>query len=207
VNQEEEMAELPGGTGESTSGPSFNPDRVAALETAGWKAYAARNWARFLLAITRVNAEEFGMPFPQSALASWYIVRASAAWVPADHNEDVVRSYLERYYRMVRRFSGLHFDPKRAAYCELRYWDAHRRAVRQDDKSDFLAAMIALHSVVFGIAPDKARESAELRVGANTVYDPIALGEKRGTKEEWDEVQSLLQRCYRSAQRAMSETR
>jgi hypothetical protein len=183
--------------------PPFDPERVAALETAGWKAYASRNWPRFLLAITRVNAEEFGIPFPLSVLASWYVVRASAAWVPSDHDEAAVRSFLARYYRMVRRYSGLQFDPERAAGCELRYWDTHRRAVHQSDKRDFLEAMIALHSEIFNITPDAAGESARLRVEANTVYDPIALGLKRGTPEEWREVQLLLQQCYRSALHAM----
>lgn len=181
----------------------FKPDRVAALETAGWKAYAARNWPRFLLALTRLNAEEFGIPFPLSVQASFYVVRASVAWVPADHDESLVREYLARFSRMVQRYSGLDFDPELAAACELRYWDTHRRAVRQADEREFVEAIVALHSVLFNISPEAARESAELRVEANTVYDPIALGEKRGTPEEWREVQLLLQRCYRSATQAM----
>lgn len=183
--------------------PAFNPDRAAALETAGWKAYAARNWPRFLLAMSRLNTEQFSIPFPMSVVASFLVVRASAAWVPADHDESVVGALLAQYYRLVHRYSGLQFDPDKAAACELRYWDTHRRAVQQPDKSAFLEAMVALHSVLFNITPDQARESAELRVEANNVYDPIALGEKRGTPEEWREVQLLLQRCYRSALRAM----
>jgi hypothetical protein len=185
----------------------FDPDRVAALETAGWKAYASHSWPRFLLAITRLNVEEFGMPVPLALLASWQIVRASAAWVPADHDESAVRARLRRYYELVHRYSGLALDPDRAADCELRYWDTHRQVVRQTDKGQFLEAMVALHSELFNITPEQARESAELRVEANTVYDPIALGEKRGTQEEWREVQLLLQRCYRSALQAMEAGR
>lgn len=181
----------------------FNPDRSAALETAGWKAYAARNWPRFLLAMTRANAEEFGMPLPSAMLGSWYLVRASVAWVPSDHDEGAVRSYLERFYRLAHRYSRLPFRPERAAECEVRYWDTHRRAVGHTDKRAFIEAMVALHSELFGISSDQARESAELRVEANNVYDPIALGEKAGTDEEWREVQLLLQRCYRSALREM----
>lgn len=184
----------------------FNPDRSAALETAGWKAYASRNWPRFLLAMTRANAEQFGMPVPLAVLGSWYLVRASVAWVPADHDEAVVRSYLEQFYRLASRYSHLSFDPERAAECEVRYWDTHRRAVRQTDKQAFVEAMVALHSELFGISPEQARESAELRVEANNVYDPIALGEKTGTEAEWREVQLLLQRCYRSALGKMEAT-
>jgi hypothetical protein len=184
----------------------FDPDRAAALETAGWKAYAARNWPRFLLAMTRVNTEQFGIPFPFSVVASSHVVRASVAWVPANHDESTVHALLTRYYRLVARYSALHFDADEAAACELRYWDTHRQAVRQTDKSDFLDAMVALHSVLFNITPEAARESARLRVQANTVYDPIALGEKRGTSEEWRKVQLLLQRCYHSALRAMESS-
>jgi hypothetical protein len=183
--------------------PPFDPDRSAALETAGWRAYASRNWPRFLLAMTRANAEQFGMPLVSAILGSWYLVRASIAWVPSDHDEEVVRSYLERFYRLAHRYSRLPFDPTRAAECEVRYWDTHRKAVRQADKRAFIEAMVALHSELFGISPDQARESAELRVEANNVYDPIALGEKASTDEEWRQVQLLLQRCYRSALREM----
>lgn len=185
----------------------FNPDRSAALETAGWKAYAARNWPRFLLAMTRLNAEQFHMPLPLAILGSWYLVRASLAWVPADHDEAMVRSSLEQFYRLARRYSRLSFNPERAAECEIRYWDAHRRAVRQTDKQAFTQAMIALHGELFGISPEQARESAELRVEANNVYDPIALGEKAGTDAEWSAVQLLLQRCYRLALREMEASR
>lgn len=178
---------------------SFDPDRVAALETAGWKAYAARNWSRFVLTLTVVNGAEFHIPFPRSLLASWYITRAGVAWVPVNHDLSVVRAFMEKYYALVRMYSGWEFDPTRAAEYELWYWDVHRRLSERDgDKPEFVDALTAQHAEIFGISREAARESAQWRVEANNRYDRILLGTSPNNEETWAAVQLALQHCYRS---------
>jgi hypothetical protein len=183
---------------------TFNPDRIAALETAGWKAYAARNWPRFLLTITVINAEEFRIPFPLSLVASWYITRAGVAWAPADHDEGVVGALMEQYYSLASRYSAFSFDPMKVAQYELWYWDVHRRRTLAQDRTEFTDALTALHAEIFGIQPEQARRSAEMRVEANYLYDRILLHQAPNTVENWAAVQSALQAAYRSAAAAMS---
>ena len=178
---------------------SFDPDRVAALETAGWKAYAARSWPRFLLTLTVVNGEEFHIPFPRSLLASWYITRAGVAWAPVNHDVSVVRTFMEKYYSLVRTYSGWEFDAARAAEYEMWYWDVHRRLSTLDgDKPEFVNALTALHAEVFGICHDAAQESARWRVEANNRYDRILFGTSPSTADTWAAVQFALQTCYRT---------
>jgi hypothetical protein len=100
--------------------PRFDPDRIAYFEAAGWRAYYDRAWLKLLKLIVQLSQEQFRIPFPLSLLAAYYIVRASVAWVPLDHDEAVVRDYYARFYRLARRFSGLRFDPERVAALELR---------------------------------------------------------------------------------------
>ncbi len=91
----------------------FNPDRLAYFEAAGWRAYYDRKWLRMLWLIVALCQEQFQIPFPISLLAAYYTTRASVAWVPVDHNEQKVLAFLEKFYRMARRYSSFRFDPER----------------------------------------------------------------------------------------------
>jgi hypothetical protein len=151
-----------------------------------------------------MNQEQFRIPFPLSILAAYYVTRASIAWVPVDHDEAVVRSYYEKFYRMAARYSGLRFDPVRVGELELRYNDDHRRLVGQADKTPFIETMVQLHSTTFGIAPEQARESAELRVLANNTVDKITGKTSTDVEGDWRRLEEYLRQCYRSIDRALA---
>jgi hypothetical protein len=181
----------------------FDPDRVAYFEAHGWRAYYDRAWLRLLALIVRLCQEQFRIPFPVSLLAAYYVVRASVAWVPVDHDEAKVRHFYERFYRLARRFSGLRFDPARVAELELRYNDVHRRLVGDPDKREFVETMVELHAALFGITPEQARESAELRVAANSTVDTITGKTSTDPEADWRKLEEELRGCYRSIQAAL----
>ena len=182
-------------------GFTFAPDRVAYYEAAGWRAYYERNWLKVFRLIVALAQEQFHIPFPVSLLAGYDVVRASAAWVPVDHDESVVREYLARFYRIARRYSGLTFDPDEAAARELRYYDVHRKLVGNPAKQEFVDAMAALHATLFGISLDEARESAQLRVLANNTVDEITSGRSGDVEADWQLLEEYLRQCYRAVQR------
>ncbi len=181
----------------------FDPDQVAYAEAAGWRAYYDHNWPKMLLLIVKLCSSQFHIPFPLNLLASYYIVRASAAWVAVDHDAAAIRRLHVRFYKIALRYSGLKFDPERAAQLEEQYWDVHRRLSGQPDKTEFLNTMIDLHSVVFGIKPEQARESAELRVAANNTVDLITSHTSTNPEADWVKLEDELRRCYQSVQAAM----
>jgi hypothetical protein len=181
----------------------FDPDRVAYFEANGWRAYYDRAWPRLLWLLVRLCQEQFHIPFPVSLLAAYYVVRASIAWVPIDHDETKVRRFYAEFYRLARRFSGLRFEPERVAMLELRYNDVHRRLVGSPDKRAFVETMVELHSAIFGITPEQARESAELRVAANNTVDTITGRTAPDPEAAWRQLEEQLRGCYRSIQRAI----
>jgi hypothetical protein len=177
----------------------FDPNAVAKYETEGWKAYANAQWLRMLYLIVSLAQAQFHIPFPYSMLAAYYITRASAAWFPkTGHDENKVLSYLEKFYRLARRYSGLSFDPNQVARLETKYWDAHRRLALQTDKTEFVEAMVELHAAVFNLTPEQVRESAELRVEANNVQDRVVLHKSSDPDRDWQICEDLLRRCYTS---------
>jgi hypothetical protein len=176
----------------------FDPNQIAHCEVEGWKAYYDRNWLRLLRLVVALVQAQFHIPFPVSLLAAYYVTRASAAWVPKDHDEAVIRNNLENFYRIARRYSGLRFDPQVVAQLEAEYWDVHRRLVGQSDKSAFIQTMTALHAAIFGLKPEQTHESAELRVQANNVLDTITGRTSTDPARDWLQCEDLLRRCYSS---------
>ena len=181
----------------------FNPERVAHLEASGWRAYYDRQWLKLLRLIVALCQEQFRIPFPQSLLAAYYVTRASIAWAPVDHDVRVVQAFYEKFYRVARRYAGLNFDPAQAAALETEYNEVHRRLVGQPDKRQFIATLVQLHSVLFGITPEQARESAELRVLANNTVDLITGKLSTDIEGDWVRLEAYLHQCYRSIAQAL----
>jgi hypothetical protein len=174
----------------------FSPERVAY-----WKAYYDHNWPRLLKLVVELVQTQFHIPFPMSLAAAYYVTRASAAWVAVDHDEALIQVYNEKFYRLARRYSGLKFDPAQVAALETRYWEVHRRLSGKPDKTEFINAMIDLHSAVFGVTPDDARESAELRVMANNVLDTITSKTSSSPDADWERCEDYLRQGYQSIQK------
>src|SRR5947209_2163104 len=144
----------------------LDPERVAFLETAGWRAYYDHRWLDLLRLMLSLNRDQFRMPPAAATLAAYYTVQASRAWAPAENEPGRAQYYLSRFYRQARAHSDLALDPSRAAKLELQYWDLARRIDRDIARQDLLRTMTDLHAEVFGISRGAAAQSAELRVQA-----------------------------------------
>ncbi len=183
----------------------LNPDRVAYFEAAGWRAYYDHKWVKMLRLIVALAQEQFRIPFPMSLLAGYYTTRASAAWVPVDHDEQKVLRYLQKFYQVAKRYSGLKFDTSYVANLELQYFDVHRRLAGNPEKAEFLQTLIDLHSTIFGISPEQAKESAEWRLLAATTVDLITSHTSTDVEGDWSKLEEYLRRCYRSIQQEIKK--
>jgi hypothetical protein len=178
----------------------MNPVHIAHYEATGWRAYYDHQWLKMLRLIVALCQEEFHIPFPMSLLAAYYTTRASIAWVPVEHDERKVLDYLEKFYRVARRYSGLQFDPVHVAQLELQYFEVHRRLVDASDKSEFVQTMVELHSALFGISQRQAQKSAELRVVAANIVDLITGKKSTDPESDWAKLEEYLRQCYASIQ-------
>jgi hypothetical protein len=176
----------------------LDAERLAELEAGGWRAYYDRDWRRLITLMVQLNQEEFHIPFPLSVVAAFHVARGSVAWAPVDNDPEQVRTHFVRYYRMARRWSGLQFQPRRAAELEIDYWIEHRRLSGKPDKTSFIEAMTALHSELFGLPAVRVRESAEWRVRANNTVDLITSGTSTDPEADWAKLEEELRKCYQS---------
>ncbi len=179
----------------------FDAKKVAYYEVESWKCYYDRNWLRLFRLVVTLNQNQFKIPFPLSLLATYYATRATVAFVPKEHDRNLVIAYLEKFYRVALRYSGLSFDPMVAAKWENEYWEAHRRLSGLPDKTAFIKAMTQLHATVFGLTPEQAAESGLLRVEANNLLDTITARTSTDPARDWLTIEDLLTRCYASIAR------
>jgi hypothetical protein len=175
----------------------FDPDRVALLEAEGWRSYYDRDYPRIFGLMTQLTREQFHVPLPLAALAALHIALAMRAFIPRDHDMAAVRAKIARYYKIARQYSGFAKDLQHVTELEAEYWDVHRRLIGNPDKREFIETMVALHAAVFGLSPERTRESAERRVEANNTVDRITAGAPNA-ETEWALLKQQLSACYRS---------
>src|SRR6266576_2867104 len=181
----------------------LNPERVAYFEAAGWRAYYDHKWFKMLRLLVGLCQEQFHIPFPMSLIAAYYTTRASLAWVPVDHDERKVQTYLEKFYHVARRYSGLIYDVSRVATLELQYFDVHRRLSGKPEKDEFLQTLVDLHCAIFGLPAERMRESAEWRLRAANTVDQITSKTSSDIEADWAKLEEDLRHCYRSIQREL----
>ncbi len=178
----------------------FDPDRLAYLEVAGWRAYYDRKWLQMLRFMLQMMREQFGLSWPRSIQAAYYMVRASAAWAPVDHDTRVVRRNLRKFYRtVVRHGSNFRFDPVKVAELEFKYWDVHRRLSGRPDeeKGPLIQTFVDLHSALFGLSPDAVRDSAVNRARSTGTVDLITSRRSQDIEGDWRRAEKYLREGYR----------
>lgn len=179
----------------------LDPERLAFLEAEGWRAYYEHNWPRMLQLMVQVNREEFHMPWPAAILAAYYTVQAGRSWASPRADLAKTQYFLTRFYRHAALHSGLTFDPVLAGSQEMAYWEVHRRRRAGGSHEEYVQVLTALHSTVFDLSPEQARESAELRVEANEIVIEITEDQVPNADAAWDELKEKLRRCYQSVNR------
>ena len=139
----------------------LNPDRIAYLEAASWRAYYARNWLRVFTLMVQLNREEFHMPLLTAISAASDIVRASVAFAPLDNDVATATDHLCQYYAKAQRSRHLATDAATLAGLEMDYWVVHRKlAIERKQAPDhtgdigpMVAALASLHSQLFAAPP------------------------------------------------------
>ena len=182
----------------------FDADQVAHFETVGWRANYARNWPYMLYLVVRLLQAQFRMNLWQALRAAYYVTRASVAWVPIDHNLNVVRAYLVKFYIVAQQASQLPFDPDRVAELELKYWIVHREWSGKPDKTALIQSLAELHAGIFGASVEAMRPSAENRAAAATTVDLITSKQSKDIEADYRRIEQYLRTAYRQIDEAVS---
>ena len=190
---------------------SFDADRIAYLEKAGWQAYYDRDWLAVLALMVQMNRTQFCMSWLDATLAALDVVRASAAFAPVDNDIAAATAHLEHFYAKARASTWLRTDAATLAALEMDYWVVHRKlaAARKaapdhaGDITPMVAALETLHDALFDAPPAAIRRAAirraaERRAQAAVIVDRITGGYSDDVAADWQAIEQLLRAAYRA---------
>lgn len=191
---------------------TFDPDRVAALETASWKAYYDRDWLTMARVLVVLHREQFGLSWFRALLSTIRSSRAAIVFAPLEGSDpDKARRLLVPYYNDVRDALGISAGAETLAEREVEYWVVHRRLARErkanlaasgpDSLADIEPMVVAfarLHAALFDSTPEAMRASAEYRALAAKAVDRISGGYSDDIPGDWARTEDYLQRAYRA---------
>ena len=185
---------------------SLDPDRVAALEKAGWEAYYDRAWPRVLTLMVQMNRTQFCMSWLDAGLAALDIVRAAAVFAPVDNDLRAATRHLARFYARAHASAGLRTDAATLAALEMEYWIVHRdlAAARKaapghtGDIAPMVDALAKLHAALFAAPHAAIRRSAVARAQAAATVDRITGGYSEDVAADWRTIEQQLRTAYRA---------
>lgn len=183
---------------------TFDPARVAHLETENWVAYYQKRWVRLLQVSVGMVKEAFGLNTWQALQAAYLVGRAEIAAAPFPDN-DVPRAeaYMRRFYDLVKRVHHDQFDVEQAARLEVNWWVVHRQYFGQADNQPLVEALVDLYAATFQLPHERVREAAFRRAEAMRYSDRWVNESKASDSPLLAQVESELLKSYTALRAAV----
>jgi hypothetical protein len=179
-------------------GTRFEPDRLARLETAMWKAYYRRQPARLFGLLIRALREQAAVSWPRAIAASLLLTRAAVGFARSSGDYERLGPTIARAYRLLGLPDDV--DADEVARHELRWWVV-RRDVGLAAGSAAGETITALYAALYVVPRERVAEAGRLRGMAAEVRDRGATADPDGSTGPgagyWPEVARLLRDSYR----------
>jgi len=186
-------------------GADFDADRLAALETAMWKAYYRRQPARLFGLLIQGLREQAHASWMRAIAASLFLTRGAAGFARSTGDYDRFAPDVARGYRLL----GLprNVDAEEVARRELRWWVV-RREIGLAAGAAAGDAITRLYAALYDVPETFVAEAGRLRGVAAEVRDRGAGEDPDGAtgpgRGYWPEVARLLRESYRSLHEALA---
>jgi hypothetical protein len=186
-------------------GAEFDPDRLADLETAMWKAYYRRQAARLFGLLIQGLREQAHASWPRALAAAFFLTRGAAGFARATGDYERFAPDIARGYRLL----GLppDVDAVEVGRRELRWWVV-RREIGLAAGAAAGEAITRLYAAIYSLPESRAAEAGRLRGEAAEVRDRGASEDPEGPRARgpayWPEVARLLRQSYRELHAALA---
>jgi hypothetical protein len=186
-------------------GAEFDPDRLAALETAMWKAYYRRQPARLFGLLIQGLREQAHASWPRAIAASLFLTKGAAGFARSSGDYERFAPDIARGYRLL----GLprNVDAEEVARRELRWWVV-RREIGLAAGAAAGDAITRLYAALYDVPESSVAEAGRLRGVAAEVRDRGASVDPDGSTGRgtayWPEVARLLRDSYRALHEALA---
>jgi len=186
---------------------TFDPARVARLETENWEAYYQKRWGRLLQVSVGMVQAAFGLNLLQALQAAYLVGRAEIAAAPfPDNDVPQAEAYMRRFYGLVKRVHHENFDVEQAARLEVNWWVVHRQNFLKDDSRPLVEALIELYVATFRLTREQVYEAAFRRAEAMRYSDRWVNGSKASGDPLLAQVEAELLKSYTALRTAVENT-
>jgi hypothetical protein len=178
-------------------GRDFDPERLAALELAMWKAYYRRQGGRLFRLLVRANQEQARVGRPRAIIAAAWLAAAAVRFGRSDGDYQRFAPAIARGYRLLGLPAAVDVDE--VARRELRWWVV-RREIGLAAGYAAGDAITALYAAIYRVPEAIVSEAGHLRGEAAEVRDRGAAADPDGAAGPgagyWPEVGRLLRASY-----------
>jgi hypothetical protein len=187
-------------------GADFDPDRLAGLETAMWKAYYRRQPARLFGLLVQGLREQAHASWPRALVASLSLTKGAAGFARSTGDYERFAPDIARGYRLL----GLppNIDADEVARRELRWWVV-RREIGLAAGAAAGVAITRLYAALYDVPETVVAEAGRLRGEAAEVRDRGASDDPDGStgpgRAYWPQVARLLRDSYRALHVALAD--
>jgi hypothetical protein len=185
-------------------GRQFDPDRLASLELAMWKAYYRRQGPRLFRLLVRANREQAQIGWLRAIAAAFWLAWPAIRFGRATGDYDRYAPEIARGYRLLGLPPSV--DVEEVARRELRWWVV-RREIGLAAGSAAGDAITALYASIYSVPEAAVAEAGRLRGLAAEVRDRGATADPEGPTglglDYWPEVGRLLHESYRRLRAAL----
>jgi len=183
---------------------TFDPARVARLETENWAAYYQKRWGRLLQVSVGLVQEAFGLNLWQALQGAYLVGRAEIAAAPfPDNDVPKAEAYMRRFYALVKRVHHENFDVEQAARLEVNWWVVHRQNFGKADSQPLVEALIALYTATFRQPRERVYEAAFRRAEAMRYSDQWVNESKASDSPLLAQVEAELLKSYTALRQAV----
>ena len=186
-------------------GADFDPDKLADLETAMWKAYYRRQPARLFGLLVQGVREQAHASWPRALAASLFLTKAAAQFGRSTGDYDRFAPDIARGYRLMGLPASV--DAEEVARRELRWWVV-RREIGLAAGTAAGEAITRLYAALYDVPDAVVADAGRLRGEAAEVRDRGATRDPDGPTGRgasyWPEVARLLRDSYRSLHAALT---
>jgi hypothetical protein len=181
---------------------AFDPDQVARLDTAMWRAYYDRKPVPLFFELAELMRREFHFPVLRSFVVAGHAARAAFVFKRGHARADYEKALpdLVAYYGAIRRVSTTPFDVRRTAELELEWWIVHRDSSRADPAA-LTRALAEGAAALYRVPADSLMEYGRLRTAAMAIRDAGADGGRAVTEAGWREIEADLRGSWGSLER------
>ena len=166
-----------------------------------WRSYYEGRWGLLGIQTMEVACGQNGFSWWDGARVSFYAAR-SALYFRKQTDDPRCKPDLVRYYAIIGKTTGRHFDIQKAADLELRWWKERRQNVAPQD---YAATIAQLASLVYGMSQESVLASSTMRANAMAYRD--ARRDGKMTDADWQEISRQLTQACRSLKESIRSRR